>query len=218
MDWHEWHRDYDDPNSRLSRRLVMVREEIAAALERLPDRPWSVISMCVGDGRDLLGVLAGHPRAADASGLLVELDPDLAAAGRAAYASAGLDGIEIRTGDAGDAKQYDGRRADLLLVCGVFGNLSEANVIEMAGRLPGLCEPAATMIWTRHREPPDLTVPLRAALEEAGFTELAFRPVEDSWGTVGVVRYDGPVVEFDPTRQLFTFRADRTQTWKHAPT
>lgn len=217
MDWHEWHRDYDDPNSTLSRRLIMVREEIAAGLDRLPDGPWTVISMCAGDGRDLLGVLAGHPRAPDARGLLVELDPDLAAIGRASYADAGVAGIELRTGDAGDAGQYAGRKADLLLVCGVFGNLTEANVLAMAGRLPGLCEPGATMIWTRHREPPDLTVPLRAALADSGFTELAFRPVDDSWGTVGVARYDGPVVDFDPTRQLFEFRADRTQTWRQPP-
>lgn len=217
MDWHEWHRDYDDPNSTLSRRLVMVREEITAALDRVPDRPWTVISMCAGDGRDLLGVLSHHSRAAAASGLLVELDPDLADAGRAAYGNARLSRIEVRTADAGDADQYAGMKADLLLVCGVFGNLTETNVVAMAGRLPGLCRPGATMIWTRHREPPDITVPLRTTLQEVGFTELAFRPVKGSWGTVGVARYDGGTVDFDVTKRLFEFRADRTQTWKQAP-
>jgi len=176
-----------------------------------------VVSMCAGDGRDLLGVLDGHPRSGDASGLLVELDPDLAAVGRAAYASAGLTDIEFRTGDAGDATQYVGSKADLLLVCGVFGNLSDDGVASLAQRLPGLCEPGATLIWTRHRQPPDLTVAIRATLAGAGFSELTYQPVPESWGTVGTARYDGPDVDFDPTTRLFEFRPDRAQTWKNAP-
>jgi hypothetical protein len=217
MDWHEWHRDYDDPTSTLSRRLEMVQREIAAALDRLPNRPWHVISLCVGDGRDLLGVLDGHPRSGDVSGLMIELDPDLAAVGRAAYTSAGLADIEVRTGDAGDAAHYAGHTADLLLVCGVFGNLSDSGVSELAARLPGLCEQGATVIWTRHRKPPDLTVVIRQTLTSVGFTELSVEPVPESWGTVGAARYDGPLVGFDATRRLFEFRSDRTQSWKQPP-
>lgn len=217
MDWHEWHRDYDDPGSSLSRRLVIVRREIALALDRLPARPWRVISMCVGDGRDLLGALDDHVRSADVSGLLVELDPGLSARGRAAYAAAGLTGIEFRTGDAGDAANYADMKADLLLVCGVLGNLSADGVPALVERLPGLCEPGATLVWTRHREPPDLTVVIRETLDRVGFTELGFFHVEDSWGAVGTARYDGPPVEFDPASRLFDFRADRTQTWRNPP-
>jgi hypothetical protein len=217
MDWHEWHRDYDDPTSTLSRRLAMVQQQIATALNRLPSRPWQVLSLCAGDGRDLLGVLDGHPRSSDVSGVMIELDPDLAAVGRAAYASAGLAAIEFRTGDAGDAAQYVGRKADLLLVCGVFGNLSDEGVPALAARLAGLCEPGATVIWTRHRQPPDLTLAIRVTLTSIGFTELTVNPVPESWGTVGAARYDGPPVEFDTSRVLFEFRPDRTQTWKQAP-
>jgi hypothetical protein len=217
MDWHEWHRDYDDPRSTLSRRLAIVQREIAAALDRLPDRPWRVTSMCVGDGRDLLGVLDGHSRSGDVSGLLIELDLELAGLGRTAYGSAGLADIEVRIADAGDAAQYDGHRADLLLACGVFGNLSDEGVTKLAERLPGLCEPGATLIWTRHRKSPDLTVTIRETLRRIGFTELSFEPVSDSWGSVGTARYDGEAVEFDTSKRLFEFRPDRTQTWKQAP-
>jgi hypothetical protein len=38
--------------------------------------------MCAGEGRDLLEVLADHPRSGDVGGRLVELNPELA--GRAA--------------------------------------------------------------------------------------------------------------------------------------
>jgi integrase len=41
-----------------------------------------VISLCAGDGRDLLEALSTHPRRADVHGLLVELDPDIAESAR----------------------------------------------------------------------------------------------------------------------------------------
>lgn len=30
--WHQWHRDYDDPESSLSRRLAVVQDQLGAAL------------------------------------------------------------------------------------------------------------------------------------------------------------------------------------------
>lgn len=35
-DWVEWHRDYDDPDSLVSRRLELVQEHLRAELERAP--------------------------------------------------------------------------------------------------------------------------------------------------------------------------------------
>ena len=52
------------------------------------------ISVCAGQGTDLLGVLADHPRAGDVRGRLVELDP------RNTAAIAAPPGIEVVTGDA----------------------------------------------------------------------------------------------------------------------
>src|SRR6185436_14614405 len=82
--WIQWHEKYDDPDSHLPRRLAVVRARIAEALERCSPGPIRVVSMCAGDGRDLLYVLQTHPRAADVSGRLVELNPALAERARAA--------------------------------------------------------------------------------------------------------------------------------------
>jgi hypothetical protein len=79
MDWRAWHRQYDDPDSELSRRLEAVQAQIRAAIDRAPAGPVPVIKLCAGQGRDLLGVLADHPRSADVRARLVELDPELAA-------------------------------------------------------------------------------------------------------------------------------------------
>src|SRR6185295_8650662 len=104
FDWHEWHHAYDHAGSPLAHRLAVVQECIGLALDAAPPGPIRIVSMCAGEGRDLLGVLEHHPRRADARGRLVELDPGLAATARA-HAPAG---IEVVSADAGRTAAYDG--------------------------------------------------------------------------------------------------------------
>ena len=111
-DWVEWHRSYDEGGSDLSRRLLVVRRQIAGALDRAPVGPVRVVSMCAGQGRDLLGVLVDHPRRADVRARLVELDPRNADVARAA----GMDNVEVVIGDASVTTAYDGMvPADVVL-------------------------------------------------------------------------------------------------------
>src|SRR6266508_2492219 len=65
LDWQAWHRPYDDPDSPLSRRLHVVQELVRAVLDQAAPGSITAISICAGEGRDLLGVLADHPRSAD---------------------------------------------------------------------------------------------------------------------------------------------------------
>jgi hypothetical protein len=74
-DWYTWHRDYDEPGTALARRLVAVQDQIRTALDAAPPGPLHAISLCAGQGRDLIGVLAHHPRRHDVTARLVELDP-----------------------------------------------------------------------------------------------------------------------------------------------
>src|SRR3954471_12242603 len=125
MDWVEWHAGYDDPDSRLAHRLRVAPEQIRAALDRMPPGPLTALSMCAGEGRDLLEVLATHPRRDDVRARLVELDPGNVAVAR----SAGLAGGEVGGGDAGlVAGSLGAVPADLVLACGVFGNITDADV------------------------------------------------------------------------------------------
>ena len=93
-DWVEWHRDYDDPGSLLSRRLELVQGHLRAELDHAPAGDLRLISLCAGQGRDVIGVLAGHPRRDDVRARLVELDERNVAAARQAAQAAGLDGVE----------------------------------------------------------------------------------------------------------------------------
>ena len=141
-DWHEWHEAYDRADSPLSRRLAVVQACIADALDAAPPGPIRVVSMCAGEGRDLLGVVASHPRRADVRGRLVELDAGLATTAR----SHAPDGIEVECADAGTTASYAGAvPADLVLVCGVFGNITDADMMGTIDLVPTLCAPNATV-------------------------------------------------------------------------
>lgn len=49
-DWVEWHRDYDDPGSLLSRRGEIVRRHLRAEFDRAPAGNVRLISLCAGPG------------------------------------------------------------------------------------------------------------------------------------------------------------------------
>ena len=80
-----------------------------------------------------------------------------------------------RVGDAGELSTYrEIPPADVLLLCGVFGNISDEDVrttIENASRL---CRPGARVVWTRGRREPDLTPTIRRWWGDAGWRETSF--------------------------------------------
>ena len=175
MDWRAWHKGYEDPDSGLGRRLVLVQEQVRAALDRVPPGPVRAISICAGQGHDLIGVLAEHPRRGEVNARLVELDEQNVLLARRAASAAGLDGVEVLAGEASITDAYTGAvPADLILMCGVFGNITADDIANTIRHLPRLCAPGATVIWTRHRQPPDLTPFIRDTFGRAGFEELAF--------------------------------------------
>ncbi len=179
VDWLQWHGDYDDPNSALSRRVEVVRMRIAQVLDRAPAGPIRVVSICAGEGRDLLPVLQTHPRARDVSGRLVELDSRLAERARASAPAT----IDVFCGNAGASDAYEGAiPVDLLLCCGVFGNITEADIQNTIECWSMLCAPQATVIWTRHTREPDLTPQIRQWIREAGFEELSFDGGSEKYG------------------------------------
>lgn len=201
-DWHEWHTAYNQADNPLTRRLAQVQKDIRDAFDSAAPGPIRVVSMCAGEGRDILGVLTDHPRAADVSGRLVELDPELAARARA-HAPAG---IEVLCADAGTTASYAGVvPADLVLVCGVFGNISEADMMNTIDLVPTLCAPSAHVIWTRHRRPPDATPGIRARFVANGFDEMGFHAPEGTMFTVGMNRLTAPPAPFVDDVPIFDF-------------
>lgn len=205
-DWVAWHESYDDPDSPLSRRLDIVQAQIRTVLDDAPVDPIHVVSMCAGQGRDLLGVLADHPRRDDVEARLVELDPHNCDVARSSIAVAKLETIEVVEGDAGVSDAYVGAvPAHLVLVCGVFGQIEDAAIERLVGILPTMCSSGATVIWTRHRLDPDLTPSIRGWFGDASFEEIAFVAPDGYFFAVGAHRFAGTPAPLEPGVPLFEF-------------
>ncbi len=221
-DWYTWHHDYDEPGTTLARRLAAVQEQIRTALDAAPPGPLHAVSLCAGQGRDLIGALAGHPRRGDVSARLVELDPRNAAAARAAAEAAGLSRVEVVTGDAALTDQYAGMvPAYLVLVCGVFGNMTDDDVRRTIGYCTQLCARGGTVVWTRGRWEPDLVPQICDWFAGYGF-ELGWvsDPAqgwpergwpERGWGA-GAHRFTAAPVPLEHGARMFTFTGHHPRT------
>ena len=204
-DWAAWHDAYDDPDSSLSRRLRIVQAEIRHALPARADKPFRVLSLCAGRGDDLIGVLRDYPDARMVRARLIERDRRNVRAIARTAKDAGLD-LDIVNGDAAHPRLYAGAiPADLVLLCGVLGNISDADVRATVSAMPQLCKSGATVIWTRTRRPPDLTPRVRRWFAQAGFEELAFIAPENDLFSVGAHRFRGEPQPLTSSRALFTF-------------
>jgi Methyltransferase domain len=206
-DYEEWHTAYDDPGSTLSWRLRTVQDCIRRAIEGRTG-PIRVLSSCAGDGRDILGVLAGRDDGERFTVTLIELHPGLAARARSTAASlAARAQVEVRTADAGNTDAYaDAAPADLVLMVGVFGNITDEDLARTIEAMPQLCTPGATLIWTRGRDREDRNDQVRAWFAASGFAEIEYATLDRGGRpAVGVVRYDGPARPFRPGVPLFTF-------------
>jgi hypothetical protein len=209
-DWAAWHEAYDDPSSFLNVRLRKVRQGLSEAIGAAPAGPVRLVSLCAGQGRDVIGVLPGHPRRDDVHAVLVESDPRNAEAARRAAAQAGLAQVEVREADAAAVAGFaDALPADVLLLCGIFGNISDEDIKFTVEAAPAMCRPGGTVIWTRHRRTPDLTPQIRDWFAASGFDELAFDALdtEDRLMTVGANRLRRAATAGLPDRALFTFRS-----------
>ncbi|MFI7063498.1 class I SAM-dependent methyltransferase [Kribbella sp. NPDC050124] len=208
MDWHRWHGDYDVPGSFLARRLEVVQAQLRLALDAAPPGPLTVVSLCAGEGRDLLEVLPGHPRRDDVRARLVELDPRSTAVAAEAIRVAGLTDVEVVEGDAALTDQYRGLvPADVVLACGVFGNIVDADIERTADTCRQLSKAGGTVIWTRHRGAPDRVPAICEWFEERGFERVFVSDPEAGFG-VGVHRYRGVPEPLVLGRSMFTFVRD----------
>lgn len=204
-DWYSWHDDYDRPGTVLARRLAAVQDQIRAALDTAPPGPLRAISICAGQGRDLIGVLAGHARRDDVTARLVELDPRNAAMARDLATEAGLDKVEVVTGDAALTDNYAGLApAGLVVACGVFGNMTDADVRRTVGFCTQLCARGGTVVWTRGRWAPDLLPQVCDWFGEYGFEQLWVSEPGFPAG-VGAHRFTGTPSSLETGTRMFTF-------------
>ena len=205
-DYVAWHDAYGDPTSSLSARLRQVQTQISAWLDRTPG-PVRVLSSCAGQGHDILGVL--EQRVEDrtrVTGALVERDPTNAAVSRDWIARLGV-GFTVVEADAGTTSAYAGLvPADLVLLSGIMGNISAADIERLVHTSRQFCAPNATVLWTRGAQDPDLGPDIRRWFADAGFAEVACDEwIEGTGMRVGVERLAAPPEPLRPGEPIFTF-------------
>lgn len=205
-DYEQWLHHYDDPNSGLSWRLRHVQAWLGEELDRRPG-PVKVLSVCAGDGRDIIDVLAGRDDASRVESVLLEAHPGIADRARQRAATAGLTTVSVRTCDAADTSSYAGAvPADLVLLVGIFGNISRTDLSRTIAAAPQFCAPAATLLWSRGRDQDDVNAEIRAEFIAAGFSELDYEEADlGAKPALGRMRYEGPPVPLVTGESLFTF-------------
>jgi Putative methyltransferase len=206
-DYRAWHRDYDDPTSSLSERLRVVQQRLGEALDAAAQGPLRLISMCAGQGRDVVPVIARHPRRDDVRAALLEIDRDNAAYARQLARSVGLEQITVVEADASTSDPYQPYvPADILLACGIFGNITDADLENTVRHLSMLCATGASVIWTRHWKQPDVISKIKRWFEESGFEDVGFEALDNERKMgVGVSRLRAMPRPYALGYRFFTF-------------
>jgi hypothetical protein len=205
--WWRWHEAYADPDSSLSQRLNAVAARTQQAVQSAPEGEVRLVSACAGQAHDVVRALREHPRGDECRGRLVELDSSNAAVARESLRREGLDRLEVVESDAGITDVYEGATpANVVLFCGIFGNITDADVESAVRGVPQLCARGAEVIWTRHRNSPDLTPQIRRWFEDSGFEEVTFDSPSNLSFAVGTHRLVRTPPSLRPGVRLFTFR------------
>lgn len=203
-DYFSWHDEYAQPGSPLHLRLVVVRDLIASAFDALPPGPIRIVSMCAGQGLDVLPAVHRHRRGAEIGGRLVELDPGNVAVARQTIDVLGLRGIEVVRGDAGVSDAYVGAASsDLVLACGIFGNIADEDVERTVSFLPAICSPGAWVIWTRYPRNDAIIPTIRQWFSRAGFESVVSVVPEVPMFGVAAARFAGRPTPLRPGLRLF---------------
>jgi Putative methyltransferase len=131
--------------------LLLVQQQLAAVLEQAAAGPIRILSICAGDGCDVVGVLAHCRRRADVCAMLVEQNLSTIARGEYLVREAGLgSNVIFFQADATDYATYRGApAADIVLLCGVWGHVPPQERGQLVHALSGLCATSGYVIWTR---------------------------------------------------------------------
>ena len=206
-EWVDWHEGYapGSPLSHASR--GGAAPDPSERSTRAPPGPIHVISMCAGDGRDLLGVLPDtSPQPRTFARCWWNSTPTLRNAPRERAAEVSPT-IEVVTGDASNDQQLM-RVPSRPTSCSRAASSATSPTTTFTTRWL-ICRrsahPNATVIWTRGTFAPDLTPTIRVWFMEAGFTELDFVAIPDTTVGVGANRLTSPPHPFEPDVRLFTF-------------
>ncbi|HEX2474645.1 MAG TPA: class I SAM-dependent methyltransferase family protein [Lacipirellulaceae bacterium] len=194
--------------NRYQQRLEAVQQHLIDCLDNAPRGPIRLISICAGDGRDVIGVLPSHERRNDLSAWLVELDCQSVAAGIRDAAVAGLqNSVRFFNRDATEYATYQGiAPADIVFACGVWGHVPAHERASLAEALAGLCKPRGTVTWTRGISNGTARLgEIEALFVRPTWERLRITRTDDKKWAVATYRCDGQSRLLPRTGRIFNF-------------
>jgi non-ribosomal peptide synthetase component F/acyl carrier protein len=209
MIWSNWHKNYE-VSPRLKARLQLVQGQIDGVLIAAPPGPIRILSICAGDGRDLLGLRPDHSRRPDIVAYLVDNDSPSLERGRREAAQIQFPGqLHFLEADATQNRSYqDLGHFDLVLISGLLGHLRPEGVTSLLTGLPMLCRHNGWVLWNRHlvlnqgsRQVPTI----RQCLAETGFSEIHFQMTDPQGFAVSLAQFRGTSQPLPPEGTLFEF-------------
>jgi hypothetical protein len=208
--WSNWHNEYENENSELNARKRAVQAEVFALAAKCQPGPITIISICGGQGREVIGALEHHPRRADVRGRIVELDEDNAAFARSTARKAGI-GIEVFAGDASLAASYAGLPpADIVVISGVFGHLSNSDRVSLISFVRQIVKTGASVVYTFFRWDEEQVQQLRSYFSDQQFEEGAFETLDGKYKfIIARAQYSGAPLPFDAGAKVFNFGSSR---------
>lgn len=206
--WSDWpEQAYQHP--RYQQRLAAVQQHLAECLDLAPLGSVRILSMCAGDGRDVIGVLDSHPRRKDVVAWLVELDRQSVALGVRKAANAGLTHtVNFIYGDATDYATYQHiAPANIVLVCGVWGHVPVHERAFFVRAIATLCKPNGTVIWTRGVSlGMDRLREIQSHFAGSPWEEVRVSLTDDQKWAVATHRYCGPWLALPVSGRIFNFQ------------
>ena len=205
-DWEKWHTLYNDSDSGLAKRLRLVQESISNCLPNTIEDGFQIIDICSGDGRDLLDLLTHYPAREQVHSYLVELDERLAKESERIASEKDLQNVTVINGDASLLSTYEEvPRADLILLCGVFGNISSDDICHTIETLPQLSKQGTRVIWTHHLRQPEAVPAIQNLFITNEFSEVDLKATDDQSYAIATYEFRGSPKYLDGNTRLFTF-------------
>jgi hypothetical protein len=206
VDWWEWHKEYSVADSYPSLRREAVSYHTARALCIAPAGPIRVMSVCAGQGLDIISGFVGDAHTANVDCVFLEYDPRNALEAASNLSVVGLRSYEVRVCDAGLCDSYAGSgRANIMYLVGLISHLSDAEISSLIAAIPNLCSQGAQVIWTVPKSNPEVVHMATSKLMEAKFDQVLRTDI----GSVGMVvtsQFMGvPQSRLEAGSRIFTF-------------